>query len=197
MNTEDIDLGSSGIILLPDQPGTPHPRLAAAAGKDGTIYLVDRDHMGGFHDSDNDQAVQVLPSVLAEFVRCSPAFWNGTFYIGSLNDNLKGFKLANGLLSTTPTSKTQHVFPFPGPTPAVSANGAANGIVWALHHSGGPAVLYAFDASDLSKELYNSLQAGSRDQGPPSIRFATPVIASGRVYIAGRGQVGVYGLLNR
>jgi hypothetical protein len=77
----------------------------------------------------------------------------------------------------------------------VSANGNTDGIAWALQHSGGPAVLYAFDAADLSKELYNSRQAGIRDQGPPSIRFATPVIANGRVYVGGRGEVTAYGLL--
>jgi hypothetical protein len=193
MNVGDMDLGSSAAVLI-DQPGAPHPHLVVSAGKNGTIYVVDRENMGRFRDSDDSQIVQSIPNALATFVRCSPAFWNNTLYFGSLNDNLKAFKLTNGLFSTTPSSKTEHVFPFPGPTPSISANGTVDGIVWALDN-GGAAVLRAFDAVDLSKELYNSRQASARDRGPASIRFAVPVIANGRVYVAGRGQVAVYGLL--
>jgi hypothetical protein len=194
MNVGDMDLGSSSPLLI-DQAGAPHPHLVVSAGKNGTIYVVDRDSMGHLRDNDDSQIVQAMTNALATFVRCSPAFWNNTLYFSSLDDTLKAFKLSNGMLLTTPSSKSQHVFPFPGPTPSVSANGTTDGVVWALQHSGGPAVLYAFDANDLGKELYNSSRAGSRDQGPPSIRFAVPVIANGRVYIGGRGLVTAYGLL--
>lgn len=194
MNVGDMDLGSSAPLLI-DQPGAPHPHLVVSAGKNGTIYVVDRDSMGHLRDNDDSQIAQSMPTALAEFVRCSPAFWNNTLYFSSLNDNLKAFKLTNGLFSTTPSSKSLRLFPFPGPTPSVSANGTTDGVVWALQHSGGPAVLVAFEAANLDRELYNSRQAGSRDQGPLSIRFATPVIANGRVYVGGRGEVTAYGLL--
>ena len=191
-NLGDMDLGSGAAVVI-DQSG-PVPHLVVSTGKNGTIYSLNRDNMGKFHVGDDSHAVQTVPNALAQYVRSSPAYWNGTFYVSSLNDHLKAFRFNDGRLPNSPTSQTNMTFPFPGPTPTISSNGTSNGIVWAMQHSGGPVTLFAFTA-DLSTVLYNSNQAGSRDQGPPGTRFTVPVVINGKVYIGGRSQVAVYGLL--
>lgn len=199
MDDENLDLGSGGPVLLPDQTG-PHPHLLVAAGKGGALYLIDRDHMGGYHAGDNTHAVQVIP--INNTCLGAPAYWNQSLYIFCSNDVLRQYKLENGTLSAEPVAKGTVKLPEPGATPTISAKGATNGIVWwvATKRQNGPyrfAVLHANDATDIAHELYNSEQNASRDRAGLALRFAMPTVAEGRVYIGLKGEVDVYGLLPR
>lgn len=196
----DADLGSAGPTVLPDQLGA-HPHLLASAGKGGTIYLLDRDNLGKFCNNctSDTQVVQSLPDALGENFGTA-AFWNGKVYFLAANDVLKAFSLTNGVLSSSPSSQTTTPFGFPGSTPSISANGAANGIVWVLQTdaagSGGPAVLHAYDANNVATELYNSNQAaGDRDIPGPAVKFTVPTVANGKVYVGTADQLDVYGPL--
>ena len=196
----DLDLGTTSPVLLPDQTDTSHPHLAIGAGKDGNAYLVDRDNMGQFNPNDNTQIVQTIAvSSSAFFVFGSPAFWQNNVYFAPNLDPLKAFHLSGGLLSDSPTSQSSATFGFLGASPMISANGSTDGIVWLLDNNAfatsGPSVLYAYDATDVSRELYDSTQAGSRDQAGPAVKFTVPTVANGKVYVAGQNQVAVFGLL--
>jgi hypothetical protein len=122
------------------------------------------------------------------------ATFSGNVYWGGSNDSLKAFTLTNGLFATSPTSKTSHVFSAPGTTPSVSANGNANGIVWTMDVSGN-AVLHAYNAGNLTQELYNTTQNATRDQLGPGIKFSTPTIVNGKVYVGTSSSLAVLGLL--
>jgi hypothetical protein len=192
----DEDLGSGGAIVLPDitdnNGGVHH--LAVGAGKDTNIYVVNRDNMGKFNP-DNDSAIyQEIDGALPGGVWSSPAYFNGVVYYGDQIDTLKAFSFSDAKLSTTPTSQTSVIFPYPGTTPTVSANQTSNTIVWAIANSN-PAVLYAFQATNLANELYNSNQAGSRDQFGPGNKFITPVVANDKVFVGTQTGVAVFGLL--
>ncbi len=207
-SNKDLDLGSGGPIVLPaltDSEGSAH-RLAIGAGKDGYIYVVDRDAMGKFNPN-NDQAIyQKLndpqgdasgtPALTGQ-VFSMPAYFNGTVYFNAEQDTLKAFPISNGMLATQPSSQSSFTIDFPGCTPSVSANEAANGIVWCVSVGPKKGTLYAFDASDLSRELYDSGQAGNRDEfvDNGSNKFVTPMIANGRVYVGTTKGVVVFGLL--
>ena len=195
-NAADADLGSGGVVLLPDvtDPSGKVWHLAAGAGKDTHIYLVDRDNMGKFTVGSNN-IYQQLSSALPGGIWSMPAYFNNTLYYGSVGNQMRAFTLSNARLGNGPSSQTANTFPYPGATPSISANGSSNGIVWAMENSG-TAVLHAFDASDLSHELYNSNQAsGGRDHFGAGNKFITPMIANGRVYIGTTNSVGVFGLL--
>jgi hypothetical protein len=192
----DSDLGSGGAMVLPDQvdAGGRTRHLAVGAGKDGNIYVVDRDAMGRYSAASN-QAYQVLGGSLGGGVFSSPAYFNGAIYYGAVGAPLKRFALTAARLAATPSSQTGAVFPYPGATPSVSANGTAGAIVWAVEN-GSPAVLHAYDAADLSMELYNSSQNAARDSLGPGNKFVTPTVAAGRVLVGTTGSVAVYGLLH-
>lgn len=198
LNDQDLDVGGGGGVLLPKQPG-PHPNLIVGAGKNGVLYVVDRDHMGKYLPNGNTQIVQELHGKLAPNFS-TPAFWNGHLYIGSVNQPLQSYQLANGRFSPMPTSESADRFIYPGTTPAISSDGNKNAIVWALEDSayisGGPTALYAFDATDLSHELYSSAHAGPDEKGDPAVKFTTPTIAHGRVYFGTEDRLDVYGLLH-
>ncbi|MDB5310947.1 MAG: pyrrolo-quinoline quinone [Gemmataceae bacterium] len=192
-----INFGSGGVLLLPDQPG-PTPHLLVQSSETGTILVVNRDAMGGY-SSTTDHVVQELPNALGK-VSSTPAYFNGSLDFNGSSDVLKAFQLlASGSLTPTPTSRATTPFGFPGATPSISANGTQDGIVWTLQtdaYPGGPAVLHAYDASDLSKELYNSNQAANgRDKTGIAIPFAVPTVANGRVYVGTNDVLSVYGLL--
>jgi hypothetical protein len=196
-NNTDIDLGSGGTLVLPDlTDGSGNVKhLAVGAGKDSHIYVVDRDNMGKFNPGGNN-VYQDIQGVLAGQVFSMPAYFNNTVYYGAVGDNIKAFTISNAKLSTSATSKTTNIFPYPGATPGISANGTGNAILWAAEN-GSTAVLHAYDATDLSKELYNSNQAASgRDHFGTGNKFITPTIANGKVYIGTTNGVGVFGLLH-
>ena len=192
----DEDLGSGGAIVLPDimdNGGGVH-HLAVGAGKDTNIYIVNRDNMGKFNPNNDSAIYQEIDGALPGGVWSSPAYFNGVVYYGGQIDNLKAFTISNARLSTSPTSHSPESFPFPGTTPTVSANQTSNAIVWAIANTN-PAVLYAYDATNLGHELYNSNQAGSRDQFGPGNKFITPMIANGKVFVGTQTGVAVFGLL--
>ena len=192
----DEDLGSGGVLVLPDlydNNGQLH-HLAVGAGKDTNIYIVNRDNMGKWNPSNNNQIYQELQGALPGGEWAMPAYFNNTVYYGDSGDNLKAYAISNAKLSTSPTSQTATSFEYPGTTPSVSANQSSNGIVWAVENSS-PAVLHAYDATNLAHELYNSNQAGSRDQFGPGNKFITPIVANGKVFVGTQTGVAVFGLL--
>jgi hypothetical protein len=191
LDARDEDLGSGGVVLLPDQPG-PNPHLLVGAGKEGKIYLLNRDSLGGFNPS-VDNVVQELPQALTTTFS-TPAYFNSQVYWGSVGDTLKAFTLAGGLLSASPASQSSTQFGYPGTTPSISANGSADGIVWAVQN-GSTAVLRAYDAGNLATELYDSNQAGVRDLPGSGVKFVVPTIASGKVYVGTQAGAAVFGLL--
>jgi hypothetical protein len=191
----DQDLGSGGEMLLPDLLDADHnvKHLVVGAGKDGIIYLVDRDSMGKFDMLGNHIWQQV--SVLTAGVYSSPAYFNNTIYYNAEYQHLTAHPLSNAKLATTVSSQTDAVFPYPGTSPVVSANGERNGIVWASDNSK-PGVLHAYDAGDLTKELYNSNQAANnRDQFGTVSHFDFPVISGGKVFVPATDGLAVFGLL--
>lgn len=191
----DEDLGSGGALVLPDftdASGTVH-HLALGAGKDSIIYVVNRDSMGKYNPA-ADAIYQELAGQISGPVFSMPAYFNNTVYFGAIGDNIKAFSISGARLSATPVSRTPTSFGTPGATPSVSANGSSNGIVWAAEN-GNIAALHAYDATNLAKELYNSNQAGSRDQFGPGNKFVTPMIANGKVYVGTSTGVAVFGLL--
>jgi hypothetical protein len=188
----DNDFGSGGAMLLPDQvdAGGHVRHLALGAGKDANIYVVDRDAMGGFDPTGNHN-LQVIAGALSGGVYAAPAYFNGKVYYGAVGDSIKAFAVGNAVVSSTPASQTGNVFPYPGATPSISANGTSGGIVWAVENSN-PAVLHAYDATNLSKELYNSNQAGTRDQFGPGNKFITPTVVAGKVFVGTPNAVAVF-----
>jgi hypothetical protein len=199
LNSANLDLNAGGMILLPDQPGA-HPHLLVSAGKNGSIYLVDRDNMTGYHSTDTN--VQTIPDIFPFGTPLpgnysSPAYFNGTVYFAPVADSLQAFKLNNGVLTTTPTSTSPQTYSYPGGAISVSANGTANGILWAVQKNGAASgVLRAYDASNLANELYNSEQAGLRDSiAAPAAKFSIPVVVNGKVFVATESSLVVFGLL--
>jgi hypothetical protein len=200
----DIDLGSGGEMLLPDMMdgGGNVKHLVIGAGKDGNIYVVDRDGMGKFDAGKNNiwQEIDGVlpgnpPGAMAGGVRSSPAYFNGNVYYGDAGGTLKAFGVANAKLSATATSQSAVAFAYPGASPVVSANGTMNAIVWA-HENTSPAVLHAYDASNLAHELYNSNQAtGGRDQFGPGNKFIVPTVAGGKVFVGTTNELAIFGLL--
>ncbi len=205
---QDQDLGSGGGMLLPPlNDSNGHSRnLAVVAGKDGNIYVMDTANLGKFNPS-ADEVYQQLSSVIVNGSNVgewgSPAWFNGTLYYGGEGNPLRTFAFANGKFGTSPTSESAEVFPYPGTTPSISANGTSNGIVWATVGNGS-AALYAYNAGSLADMLYNSNQAANgRDQFGTGNKWAFPTIVNGKVYVASNvvvsgqttGQVTVFGLL--
>ncbi|HEY3742307.1 MAG TPA: hypothetical protein VGL53_20800 [Bryobacteraceae bacterium] len=195
LNWSDDDLGSTGPVLLPDQPG-PHPHLLAAAGKAGVIYLIDRDRMGKFQSGSDRHAIQTITSPGG--VYGAPAYWNGHVYYFASDDVLKDFALKDGRLSAQPVHSGTFKFGNPGAIPSISADGAKNGIVWvvltkAWNANDGTAVLQAYDAADVGRLLYSTAN-NAKDGLGRAIRLTIPMVANGRVYVATRNGVYVYGL---
>ncbi|MFZ0593300.1 MAG: hypothetical protein WAM39_22780 [Bryobacteraceae bacterium] len=205
-NAADGDLGSGGPMVLPDMTDASGKirRLAVGAGKDLNLYLVNRDAMGKFNPRGNQNIYQELPHAMKHsFSRHIPAYFNGRLYYASTDDTLREYRFQNARLISEPISQTTLKFPYPGASPSISANGEKDAIVWAVENidgehteKGTPAVLHAFDAADLSHELYNSNQAPSgRDHFGKDNKFITPMIANGKVYVGTTNGVGVFGLL--
>ncbi len=191
----DSDVGSSGPLLLPDQPG-PHRHLLLQPTKDSTIYVIDRDKMGKFQHG-RDDLLQTIHMPGGGYGAL--AYWNGRAYFAASDDYLRAYTLKNGQLIPSETSAMK--FANPGATPSISADGNKNAIVWAIATKtwngpdNQPAVLYAFDATKLGQPIYTSEQNSQRDRAAMATRFVIPVVVNGRVYFGARGEVEVYGLL--
>jgi hypothetical protein len=200
LDTGDNDLGSGGPVLLPAQPG-PHPELVVIAGKGGTIYLIDRAHMGHYQPNNDSHAMQTIPSP-GGGVFGSMAYWNHNLYVlsNSSNDAVRQFTMQNGRLALKAASGSR--LPAICATPTISANGLRDGVLWVLHSRAWNAddtnaVLFAFDALDTSRLLYASEQNPSRDRAGVALRFNIPIIANGHVYVGAKREVDVYGLLSQ
>jgi Chitobiase/beta-hexosaminidase C-terminal domain/Fibronectin type III domain len=217
LDTIDEDIASGGLTLLPDSAGTTkHPHVMIGCGKNGAIYVIDRDNLGQFNSANDNQIIQELLNVIGdvtvnplsttdyvEVCYSSPTYWQGHVYIGGIDDSLKMFDFSNALLSTSAVSQSSTSYQYPGTNPVVSANGSSNGIVWAIENSGTPgvdssgttAILHAYDSSNLSNELYNSAEVASDAAGAP-VKHTVPTIANGKVYIGTQSSVAVYGLFS-
>jgi hypothetical protein len=206
LSAADVDLGSSGPMVLPDSVGTAaHPHLMIGSGKPGYLYLIDREQMGHINGDDSQivQKVAVHPNTggNGSGIFATPVYWNGFVYATAVGDKIKAFTLNAGVLSTNPVSQTLQNFSQPGALLSLSANGNAAGIVWAAQGDGyqpaANAVLHAYDATDLTKELWNSNQApANRDQAGKVAKNAVPTVANGRVYFGTQTELEVYGELN-
>jgi hypothetical protein len=193
----DTDLGSGGPMLLPDSAGSAaHPHLLIGGGKEGRIYLIDRDNLGRFSPTSDHVVQEVLGQVKG--IYDTPAFFtDGTtsrIYYGTIGDSLKSFTIANASFSTTFTAHSNDTFGFPGTTPTISASGSSNGIVWDLDRTTNQ--LRAYAAGNIGNELYTSAQAaGSRDAVGSVVKFTTPTVIDGRVLVGTSNNFEIYGLL--
>ncbi len=200
----DTDLGSGGVLLLPNQPGS-HPHLLVEAGKEGTIYVVDRDQMttGNIHYcssgcNSDPEIVQEFQATLGNGMWAMPSYWNDNVYFWGWGDVLKQYSLSNGLLSNAPLSTADVSGISLGTIPSISSSGATNGILWATRQApnNNTAILYAFDATNVSTEFYDSTQAANnRDLPGNYVKFSVPIVANGKVYIGADSEVDVFGLL--
>ncbi len=217
LDTIDQDVASGGLTLLPDSAGTTqHPHIMIGCGKNGAIYVIDRDNLGQFNSANDNQIIQELLNVIGNIIvnplntttyvevcYSSATYWQGHVYIGGIDDSLKMFDFSNGLLSTSAVSQSSTTYQFPGTNPMLSANGSSNGIVWTIENSGTlgagatgtSTILHAYDANNLSNELYNSAQVPSDAAGAP-VKFAIPTVANGKVYIGTQSAIVVYGVLS-
>jgi len=189
MAKKDLDLGSGGIALLPDQPGL-NPHLAVTSGKTGTIYLLNRDSMGGYNPTDNSQIVQAIPGAIGLF-NSVPVYWNSKVYFAAQGDTVKAFSLVNGMFSPTTPVAQSFKYAQVG-VPVISSNENTGGILWNIHNPVAP-VISALDAGSLV-ELYNSVQKGTRDTLGMVAHFATPTVANNKVFVGTTNSLSVYGV---
>jgi hypothetical protein len=206
LESNDLDLGSGGILLLPDQPAGP-AHLLVTGGKQGQLYLLNRDGLGNFCTSCTTIDTNVVQSLAAtNAIFGTPAFWQNGLYLGGESDklNLFSFNPSTGKINPTPASQSTLTYGFPGTSPSISSQGSSNGIVWAIDSSqfgapknaGGPAVLHAYDATNLATELWNSSEApNNRDQAGNAVKFTVPTVVNGRVYVGTQSTIEIYGLL--
>ena len=197
----DTDLGSGGTLVLPNMTTASGEivHLAVGSGKDGNIYVVNRTQMGKINQktSDNSNVYQEVQDALGGSIFGSPAYFDGYLFYGPVNATLKQFTFHDGLISTSATSATVNSFGYPGTIPSVSSSGSGSGIVWAYENAAsGNAVIHAYNALDLTQELYNSTQApNNRDAFGKGNKFIAPTICNGKVFVASQNSVGVFGLL--
>ena len=206
LNDGDIDQGSGGVLMIPDQEGS-NPHILVQAGKEGRILVLNRDSLGGYAagGSSNTNALQDITGQI-KGLWSTPAYWNGNVYIwgggdvGSGGDVAKIFELNDGVMSTTPSSQSTILSQFPGASFSVSSNGTEDGIAWAVRSDQyvtyGEAVLYAWPANDLTTPLYESDTNAARDSVGTATKFSIPVVTNGKVYVVAQNEVDVYGLFN-
>jgi uncharacterized protein (TIGR03437 family) len=192
LDDADLDVGSAGVALCGDEAGSAsHPHLMVGAGKEGRIYVLDRDNLGKWQAGADTEIVASLPGVIGGLFG-NPAYFNKTVYFGGSGDNLKAFSLVNATLGNSPSSQSSAAFGYPGSVPSISANGVSNGIAWVLESSN---ILHAYDASNLGHELYNSSQNSSRDALDSYVKYSVPTIANGKAYVGTQDSLAVFGLL--
>ncbi len=204
LETAGLDVGAGAPLLLPDSAGSPsQPNLLIGASKAGSLYVVNRDAMGGFDFPcpDSQARVQTIPA--GGGILSTPLFWNNAVYVAPGNGNLMSFPMSAGILASFPSaSQSPETLGSQGATPAISSNGTINAILWLIDSSGAlatpntPAILRAFDPNNLSNEIYNSaMAAASRDQAGLAVKFTVPTVANGKVYVGTQTELDVYGLL--
>jgi hypothetical protein len=199
-NADDHDFGAGGaaVVLTPASGSLKH--LVVGGGKDGTLYLLNGDNMGGLGDSNARQYFNIGNGSFA-----TGAFWNNYFYIAPVNSPLLSysFNSSTNLFNISAVLQSSTSYGFPGSSPSVSSTGSTNGIVWTVDSSNyctpyspgcGPAVLHAYDATTLSSDLWNSSMVQA-DAAGNAVKFTVPTVANGKVYVGTRGNNtgGVYG----
>jgi hypothetical protein len=202
LDAADTDMGSGGVLVLPTQSG-PYPNILIHAGKQGRIYVVNRDTLtsnnshfcnGCTSDPEVLQTVNGIGGLWS-----MPAYWNGNVYFWGSTDHLKAYSLTNGVLSASQTSESAESSQFPGSTPVVSSNGTTNGLVWTVESDGfashSPAILRAYDATNVSTLYYASNLTAGRDNLGPAVKFAVPIVVNGKVYVGANGELDVLGLI--
>ncbi len=203
-DANDIDLGSAGVMILPDAVGSPaHPHLLIGTGKVAILYLLDQANLGQFNSVNQDlqEVIPVPPPNTTQLdggIYGLPAYWNGNIYVTGQNFPLSQFTIASGVIATPQSSVSGNTFPPRGAIPAVSASGTTNGIVWILDlnawPSNGPAILDAYDATNVANLLFSSPTSGTGAAGA-AVKFTLPTVANGKVYVGGQASFCVYGLL--
>jgi hypothetical protein len=194
MKSGDLDLGSGGVVLLPNDGFTQSATLAVAEGKTGTIYLLNTNSLGGYDTKNGGDGNQEDLVGATQQMYGAPIYWNGYLYTAARQDYIKAFPVANGMILTTPI-ESPTTYTLTG-VPTISANGSSNGILWLVrntNNTGGVMELSAFNATALT-ELYNSQQASGRDGLGTAPHFSTPLVANGRVYVGTQTNLKVYGL---
>ena len=203
LQQNDIDLGSSGPMILPDTVGSAaNPHLMIATGKIGVVYLLDQTNLGKYHTTGNQDVGEVTVGLNttnpAGGFYGQPAYWNGNIYTVIVGDSLRQYPISNASISTVSSSKSSNTFVLRGANPSVSASGTSNGIVWVIDSTGNqassPLVLYAYDAADVTTPLYVS-PASSSGAGPVATKFTVATVANGKVYVVGQYAITVFGLL--
>jgi hypothetical protein len=210
LDANDTDFGSGAATVLVDQPSGPVAHLLIGGGKQGNLFLLNRDNLGKFSSSTNNvvQAVNLGNSIFA-----TPVFWQNNLYVAGVG-TLKqfAFNTSTGKFGGAPFSQSATRYGFPGATPSLSSSGSANAIIWALDNTlyctpqspgCGATVLHAYDATNLATELWNTSQAAAnRDLAGHAVKFTVPTVANGKVYVGTRGddssvlgELEVYGLL--
>ncbi len=202
LDAADTDLGSGGVLVVPMQNG-PYPNILVQAGKQGRIYVVNRDALtsnnshfcnGCTTDTEVLQTVNGIGGLWS-----MPAYWNGNVYFWGSSDHLKAYSLTNGVLSASQTSESAESSAFPGSTPVVSSNGTTNGIVWTVESDGfsahTPEILRAYDATNVSNLFYASNLTAGRDTMGPAVKFVLPIVANGKVYVGAGGELDAFGLI--
>lgn len=199
LNLEDLDVGSAGLMLLPDSVGsTAHPHLLVAGSKTGVFWLLDRDNMGQFNPAGDTQVVQEISGATGG-MWVTPAYFNGHVFYCATGDKVKAFAISNAVLNTVPDSESTSTISYPGASLSISADGTSNAIVWGIDSSAnqaGPAVLHAYNATNLADELYNSSQDLARDNPGLAVKFTMPTIANGKVYVGTANFLSVFGNAN-
>ena len=198
LNQDDADLGSSGVVLLPDLAGNSPTHLMFCGGKDGYIYLMSRDNLGKYQTANGGvvQYFKLSGDNTGNGFRATPAFFNNTLYGGGKGDPLMAVTFNPGTrqFTTTPSFKSNETYSYTGVSPSISAQGTTNGIVWVIDFGHSNAILRAYDATNLTK-LYDSSQQGSRDTAGPDLKFVVPTVANGKVYVGTQTELDVYGFL--
>ncbi|MBZ5679637.1 MAG: hypothetical protein LAO24_05995 [Acidobacteriia bacterium] len=190
LTKNDLDLGSGGVLMLPDQAGS-HPHEMIAIGKEGSINVIDRDNLGGFNPGGNSQIPQFLAFVTGE-VAGVPLYWNNLLFVGGQGFPVQAYALTNGQMSVTPIYESTLSYSNPNGL-ILSANGNSNAVLWAMDGQGSATKMFAFDALNLNK-LYSTIDNATRDSVGGAPHFVTPIVANGRVYVGGTSKLAVYGL---
>jgi hypothetical protein len=197
-----LQSGSTAPVLLPDSAGSaPQPHLLIAGSKEGFLYVLNRDAMGGFLNQCLDSPTRVQTIPVGGAILSTPLFWNNAVYVAPGNGKLMSFPMSAGILASSPSAyQSPETLGPQGATPVISANGTNNAILWLIDSSGAltgaPAILRAYDPNNLSSEIYSSPTApSSPDAAGPAVKFTVPTVANGKVYVGTQTELDMYGLL--
>lgn len=201
MKSGDLDLGSGGVVLLPDDGFTLSSTLALAEGKTGTIYLLNTNDLGEYDTKNGGDGNEQDVVGATQQMYGAPIYWNGYVYTAARQDRVKAFSVTNGMLSSTWVFESPAPYALTG-VPTLSANGSENGIFWLVRNTnstGGVMELSAFNAVNNNgtanlAELYNTQDVSGRDALGTAPHFATPLVANGKVYVGTQTALKVYGL---